>query len=195
MNSFSFISLLLVLLPSFSEQTAIIFDDPTVKPSSLHYAFQICTSVRTETCCEPLSLKLDDTPSTGWWFHAKRATYLDLPLAEPLSQYLAVFTYGNGRAACRGKVLDLVFLVDQDTWQYKSRRFPYLTGATLGLKSEPVALMYDVYPDIVNYKGTNYTDNNRGDGVYYARDGRKIYGRPFPGKIALEKNSGIAVTS
>ena len=75
--------------------------------------------------------------------------------------------------------MDLIFLVDQEIWQSALTRSPFLTGGAFMLKSEPVALMYDVYPDIVTYQGVNYTDNNRGDGIYYASDGRKILGKPF----------------
>ncbi len=178
MNTISFLILLSTFYPTPTKQTEIIFDDPSLKPINPFSAKQICTNARTETCCEPLSLQIDSLPHANW-FHPKRVTYRDLPPSTPRTHYLAVFTYENGQVACRGKVTDYLLLVDQKSWQSVALRYPYLTGATYMVRSEPVPLMYNVYPDVVVYQGINYTDDNRGDGVYLGDDGRYIHGVPL----------------
>lgn len=168
-----------------AKQTAVIFDDYTVNPSSKYYATQTCTNVRTETCCEPLSLQVEGVPAGRWWhgwFRANRVIYTNLPVShKPSENYLAVFTYEEGEAACRGRLVDVVYLKSQRTWGLTYAQYPYLTGGAYLSKEESVALMYNVYPDIVTYQGINYTDENRGDGIYKSTSGeeRIIYGVPM----------------
>ncbi|KAL6719239.1 hypothetical protein ACLMJK_003476 [Lecanora helva] len=174
--------LLTTLLFIPSQQTAIVFDNPTRGTRSVFYAKQICTDVRTQTCCEPLSLKADGIPYEGW-SHNNRVTYYDLPTADPLTRYVAVFTYENEVAACRGKMVDYKMLTDQRTWRSTYDLYPYLTGGMYGARAERTPLVYNVYPDIVTYQGVNYTDENRGDGMYMSAEGKVIMGRTFFGKI------------
>ena len=175
------LALLSLCFPFVSEQTEIMFDDPLIQHSSPYYARQICTDVRTETCCQPLDLQIETFAHTGW-FHARRVTYSDLPFMkswESPSHYLAIFTYDNGQAACRGKAVDVVDLTYQKIWRSAYEIYPYLTGGAFLSKSEPVAFVYNVYPDVVTYQNINYTDSNRGDGVYTSKAGGSIYGKPL----------------
>ena len=169
--------ILFSLIPSLTEQTTIVFDNPTWKTSPRLYATQYCVDIDSGDCCVPLDLQVFQAHGPGrGWFKAQHATFhLDKPL--PINEYVTIFSYNGSRNACEGTQVQSTLLAGHATWSSKVySEYPELSGGVYLQSSKSLIGGNIVYPDVVTYLGVNFTDGKRGDGVY--KNGRRvIYGR------------------